>query len=112
MEDKRLPTVPVDSSAARMPFPGATMARAVATSSSAYLLANELPATGRGRASSETERKGAERGLDEDNEDHEDNRDHEDNHSRNFASKNESDAAEKTRARQRQTVAVNHRDQK
>ena len=33
MPAKRLPMVPVDSSAARMPLPGAEMARAVATSS-------------------------------------------------------------------------------
>jgi|TARA_B110000208_G_scaffold174105_1_gene218531 hypothetical protein len=33
---KRLPIVPVDSSAARMPLPGAAMARAVAMSSAEY----------------------------------------------------------------------------
>ena len=36
MPANRLPIVPVDSSAARMPLPGTDMALAVATSSSAY----------------------------------------------------------------------------
>ena len=36
MGAKRLPIVPFDSSAARMPFPGAAIALAVATSSAAY----------------------------------------------------------------------------
>jgi len=36
MDSKRVPTVPVDSSQARRPFPGLTMAAAVAFNSSEY----------------------------------------------------------------------------
>ena len=47
MCEKRLPMVPDDSSAARMPLPGAAMAAAVALSSSAYLLISGLRGVGR-----------------------------------------------------------------
>ena len=39
----RFPMVPVDSSAARIPFPGAMMRCAVSINSSAYLPAYALP---------------------------------------------------------------------
>jgi hypothetical protein len=41
MGEKRLPMVPVLSSAARMPLPGATIALAVAISSAAYSILRE-----------------------------------------------------------------------
>ena len=43
MQHTLLPIVPVLSSAARMPFPGAAIARAVRISSSAYLVGKLFP---------------------------------------------------------------------